>query len=306
MESIKRILVAVDLTEMDESLVRYIAFLSNKITLDKVYFINVMKSMELPEKIIEKYPNLAAPMDEATKKEIEFTIQEEAGNQLKADYEIKITDGNVTEKILKWAKIKEVDLIVLGRKSGLEGQGIVSGKIVKLAPCSVVFVPEVLPELLKRLLVPIDYSEASKLSAEFALFIAKNVPELQVIFLNVYDVPSGYHVSGKSYEEFAEIMRQNAEESFKEFIAELDVSNLNYQSKFVLDEKNEVAKKIYQFALKNKATAIAVGSKGRTQAAALLIGSISEKLIRLNAQVPTIVVKQPRHNMRFLEALLQI
>ncbi|MCG8307770.1 MAG: universal stress protein [Cytophagales bacterium] len=306
MEDIKRILVAVDLTEMDESLVRYITYLSNRITIDKVYFINVMKNMELPDEIIEKYPNLVAPMDEATKNEIKFTIDEEAGNQLNVDYEIKVTDGDATDKILKWARIKEVDMIVLGRKSGLDGHGIVSSKIVKLAPCTVVFVPEVLPELLKRLLVPIDFSDASKLAVEYALFIADKVPGLKITFLNVYHVPTGYHVSGKSYEEFADIMKQNAKDSFNEFISEFDTDGVNMVADFVLDRKNDIAKKIYQFALKNKSTAIAVGSKGRTQAAAVLLGSISEKLIMQNSQIPTIVVKQPRHNMRFLEALLEI
>ena len=306
MEEIKRVLVAVDLTEMDESLVRYIAHLSNQITLDKVYFINVMKSMEIPDKIVEKYPNLAAPMDEATKKEIQYTIDAEAGNQLKADYEIKITDGDPTDKILKWARIKEVDLIVVGRKSGLEGQGIVSSKIVNLSPTSVIFVPEVLPEMLQRLLVPIDFSSASKLSVEFALFIAKNIAELKITFLNIYHVPSGYHMSGKSYEEFAEIMEHNARESFHEFIASCETSHAKYDVDFILDTKNDVAKMIYQYALKSKSTAIAVGSKGRTQAASVLLGSISEKLIKLNSQIPTIIAKKPRQNMDFLEALLKL
>ena len=57
MEVIKRVLVAVDLTEMDETLVRYITRLSNEIELDKVYFLNVTKNLELPEKIVEKYPD---------------------------------------------------------------------------------------------------------------------------------------------------------------------------------------------------------------------------------------------------------
>ena len=306
MEDIKRVLVALDLTEMDEPLVRYIARLSNEIDLDKIYFFNVMKNMELPDKIAEKYPDLVAPMDEATANDIQFTIDEEAGNQLKGDYEIKVTDGNRAEKILKWAKIKEVDLIVMGRKSGLEGQGIVSGKVVKLAPCSVIFVPEVLPETLRNLVVPIDYSSTSKLAFEFSLNIAKKIEGLKLTCLNVYNVPSGYHYSGKSYEEFVEIMKQNAEESFNEFIADFDTKGVHVDPKFELDEYNDVAKKIYQFALKNKASAIAVGSKGRTQAAAILLGSIAEKLIRMNAQIPTIVVKQSRHNMDFLEALLKI
>lgn len=306
MEDLKRVLVALDLTEMDETLVRYVARLSNEIDLDKIYFFNVMKNMELPDKIAEKYPDLVAPMDEATKNEIQYTINEEAGNQLRGDVEIKVTDGNRAEKILKWAKIKEVDLIVMGRKSGLEGQGIVSGKVVKLAPCSVIFVPEVLPEALFNLVVPIDYSPSSKLAFQFSLNMAKKIPGLKLTCLNVYNVPSGYHYSGKSFEEFVEIMKQNAEESFNEFISEFDTKGINVEPKYVLDKKNDVAKKIYQFALKNKASAIAVGSKGRTQVAAVLIGSIAEKLINLNSQIPTIVVKQRRHNMDFLEALLKI
>ena len=306
MEDIKRVLVALDLTEMDEILVRYVTRLSNEIDLDKIYFFNVMKNMELPEKIAEKYPDLIAPLDETTAKGIQFTIDEEAGNQLKGDYEIKVTDGNRAEKILKWAKIKEIDLIVMGRKSGLEGQGIVSGKVVKLAPCSVIFIPEVLPENLYNLVVPIDYSSSSKLAFEFSLNIAKKITGLKLTCLNVYNVPSGYHYSGKSYEEFVEIMKQNAKESFKEFIADFDTKGVQVDSKFELDEHNNIAKKIYQFALKQKASAIAVGSRGRTQIAAVLIGSIAEKLIRVNSQIPTIVVKQRRHNMDFLEALMKI
>lgn len=306
MEGIKRVLVALDLTEMDETLIRYIARLSNEIKLEQVYFFNVMKSLEIPEKIIEKYPNLVAPMDETTQKGIEYTIDQEAGNQLKAEYEIKVTDGHVAEKILKWAKIKEVDLIIMGRKSGLDGEGIASGKVVKLSPCSVVLVPEMLPESLKNLVVPVDYSSTSRLAFEFALFIASNVPGLKLTCLNIYEVPSGYHMSGKSFEEFAEIMKSNAEESFQEFIKKYKTKEIDITAKFELNEHGTIAKKIYQFAMKEKASGIVVGSKGRTQAAAILLGSISEKLIKLNASIPQIVVKQRRHNMDFLEALLEI
>jgi nucleotide-binding universal stress UspA family protein len=306
MEGIKRVLVALDLTEMDETLIRYIARLSNEIELEQVYFFNVMKSLEIPEKIIEKYPNLIAPMDETTKKGIEYTIGQEAANKLKAKYEIKVTDGRVVEKILKWAKIKEVDLIVMGRKSGLDGEGIASGKVVKLAPCSVILVPEILPESLKNLVVPLDYSSTSKLAFEFALFIASNVPDANLICLNIYEVPSGYHTSGKSYEEFAEIMKSNAEESFQEFIEKYDTKGISITAKFELNEHGNIARKIYQFAMREKASGIVVGSKGRTQAAAILLGSISEKLIKLNSNIPQIVVKQSRHNMDFLEALLEI
>lgn len=306
MNEIKRVLVAVDLTQIDETLVQYITMLSNKISLDKIYFISVLKNFELPDEIAEKYPNLLAPQDEAAKKEIQFTIDQEAGDQLKVEYEIKIVEGNQAEQILKWAKLKEIDLIVLGRKSGLEGDGIVSGKVVNLAPCSVIFVPEVLPQNLHKIVVPIDYSSASKLAFEFSLNLASHIQGLKITCLNIYNVPTGYHTSGKSYEEFAEIMKKNAEDSFDRFLKNYDTKGIAIDAKFELEKTHSISKNIYQSCVKEKASAIVIGSKGRTQVAALLLGSVAEKLIQLNAQLPLIVVKQRKHNMDFLEALMKL
>lgn len=306
MEEIKRVLVAVDLTEMDETLVQYISMLSKTISLDKIYFIHVLRKMELPDEIIDKYPDLMAPLDETVKNEIEFTINQDDDYKIDTQYELKVVEGNRTRQILKWAKVKEVDLIVLGRKSGLEGEGIVSGKVVRLAPCSVVLVPEVLPKHLKKVVVPIDFSEASNLAFNFSIFMTSNIPDLSITCLNIYNVPSGYHTSGKSFMEFAELMKDNAKKSITKFIEKYNTKGAKIEAKFELDEKGHIAKRIYQFSVKEKASAIVVGSKGRTQAAAVLIGSVAEKLIKLNAQIPLIVVKERRHNMDFLEALLKI
>ncbi len=305
MEAIKRVLVALDLTEIDASLIRYIARISNDLAIEKIYFFNVMKTMELPEKIVKKYPNLVAPMDESTKRDIQFTIDQEIGDQQIAPYEIKVTDGHIAEKILKWSKIKEVDLIVMGRKSGLEGDGITSGKVVRMAPCSVIFVPEILPEDKYHIVVSIDFSAASKQAFEFALYAAKKNPELRITCLNIYEVPTGYHMLGQSYEEFAEIMKNNARESWDDFIKDYNLTGVNVECKFELNEDTSKAKKIYQFAVEQKASSIAVGSKGRTAAAAFLIGSIAEKLIKYNSKIPQIVVKQRHQNMDFFEAMFE-
>ncbi len=306
MNKLKRVLVALDLTQIDEALVQYITMLSNKISIEKIYFFNVLKNFELPDEIAEKYPDMVAPQDEAAKKSIQFTIDKVSEGKLKAEYEIKVVEGNHAEKLLKWAKIKEVDLVVVGRKSGLDGEGIVSRKVVKLAPCSVIFVPEVLPQNLQKIVIPIDFSPASKLAFEFSLFIASNMPGMKITCLNIYDVPSGYHSTGKSYEEFAEIMENNAKDSYQKFVGQFDTNGKDVDAKFEMEHKDRIAKKIYQFSVKEKASAIVIGSKGRTQVAALLLGSIAEKLIHLNTQLPLIVVKERRHNMDFLEALMKL
>jgi nucleotide-binding universal stress UspA family protein len=306
MEEIKRVLVAIDLTDIDEMLIQYVARLDNEIALDKIYFLNVTKNLQLPEDIIKKYPNLVAPMDEMTKKEIQFTINKVVGNQLKSDYEIKVTEGHRAEEILRWIKIKEVDLVVMGRKKGKSGDGIVTNKIVRLAPCSIVLIPEVLPQEVKKLVIPIDYEHASQLAFDFGLYLSSKIPGISITCLNIYEVPSGYHYSGKSYEEFAQIMRHNAEDSFKRFTSKFKLRDTKVHAEYILNKESGIAQKIFDFSVEEGASVIVMGSKGRTQAAALLLGSISEKLIKINDKIPLIVVKERWHNLDFLEALFEV
>lgn len=306
MLNIKRVLVAMDLTEMDEILVRYVTRLSQEIHLDKIYFLNVVKKLELPKKILEKYPNIVAPMDEATKADIQFTINKEAGDRLKVDYDIKVSDGSITKKIIKWAKIKEVDLIIVGRKTHLDGVGIVTSRVVNLAPCSVAIVPEVLPQTDHNIVVPIDGSKASLFTFHFAEYVAANVKGMKLTCLSVYDVPTGYTVSGKSYEDFAEIMRGNAEKTLFEFITKNKKSDVPIEAVSVLNNVKNIAKKIYQFAIKNQASAILIGSKGKTQTEALLLGSTVAKLIKMNIQIPLVVVNPKKHNLDFLHHWIDI
>lgn len=306
MVKIKRVLVALDLSGMDEVLIRYVARLSHLIDLEKVYFFNVMQNLEIPEKILEKYPDLVAPMDESTKKQITYMVENEAGNQLKAEYEIKVTDGHITEKILKWAKVKEADLIMMGRKSSSKGDGIYSGKVVKLAPCSVLLVPEQIPDQMDHIVVPIDFSPASKRAFDYVYSLATKNPETRVTCVHAFEVPSGYHMLGQSYEEFAGIMKANAEDEWNEFIKDYPKGRVRIDCLVELNEEGSRARKIYEVAKRVGASAIAVGSKGRTQAASMLLGSVAEKLIKYNTDIPQFVVKQPRYNMDFLEAWLGI
>jgi nucleotide-binding universal stress UspA family protein len=58
--------------------------------------------------------------------------------------------------------------------------------------------------------------------------------------------------------------------------------------------------------MKENASAIIVGSKGRSQAAALLIGSVAERLLKLNSHLPQYVIKEQRKNMDLMDALSEI
>lgn len=306
MDVIKKVLVAVDLTEMDEILVKYTEMLCRPGNLKLVYFFNVQQHLEIPDDIMKKYPDLAAQQKKEIKQNIQATIDKSKGSGFSADYEIMLDEGNRAEKILQFAKEKDVDMIIMGRKSQSQGEGIVATRVVKMASCSVIFVPKKFPKKLGNIVVPIDYSKASALAFEYSLFLAKALPSLIIKCLNIYEVPSGFSVSGKSYEEFAEIMRTNSMKSFKKFTSQFDTTGANIEGIFELLDDRNMAKSIYNIAVREKAGVIAVGSRGRNKTAAVLLGSIAQKLIKINTKVPLIVVREKKHSMDFLEAFLHL
>lgn len=306
MYSIKRVLVALDTSEMDDALIKHLIRLSNIIDLEKAYFVHVEKHLELPESISLDPSEFGLPVDETIQQKIESSIVRNGKEKLKVPYKIEVIEGSRSSQILHWAAIKKADLICVGRKSGLKGEGTLSHKIARLAPCSVVYVPEILPEHFKNFVVPVNFTETSKMALEYAVELCSNSNEGDITCLNVFEVPAGYHYSGKSFEEFADIMLENARKKYKQWIANVDLKGIEVHEEYVLDKHDDTAQAIYNFTVKQQTSNIVIGSKGRTMAAALILGSVAEKLVLLNKHIPLFVAKEKNHNMDFFDALMEL
>jgi nucleotide-binding universal stress UspA family protein len=308
MYKLKRIVVGLDLSALDETIIRYTALFSKLVKADKIYFIHVSKNLELPEEILEKYPDLIAPVDETIEKEVESSIKKYFDKKFfKENIDIKVSEGNPFEKLLKWAKIKEADCVILGLKKGkLKEEGLLPRKITNLAPCSVLLIPEDTEANISKIMVPVDFSKYSNLALEQALSLSKAIENSKVICQHIYSVPSGYHTTGKSYEDFAEIMRNNALKHFERFKTEFKHHDQNLHCEFELDRDENKAVVINNSASKHKIDLMIIGSRGRTEAASILLGSIAEKLLNYSKDLPLLIVKKKGENMTFLKALLEI
>ncbi len=302
---IKQVLVALDLTDMDENLIRYTCFLDKQFHFEKVYFLHVAKTLEYPQEVLDRHPELLAPLDETFKHDIQLELTKcWKGKMEKA--ELKVIDGNPEEQVLKWAKIKGVDLIVLGRKMEMAGSGLIPGKVARAAPCSIMLVPEKVRFEMNNILLSVDFSRHSYLVAEQCLHLAKVNKKSKLIFFHVYHVPSGYTKIGKTFKEFAEIMKGHAKRDMDEFIQKLDLEGHEYEFQYVCSHDKDVLDEIMEFSNNSNVDMLAVGSKGRTNAASFLLGSLAEKVVNRNAQIPFLVVKQKGSNMGFLEAIFKL
>ncbi|MBT0812117.1 universal stress protein [Litoribacter ruber] len=302
MKQFQKVLVGLDLTEMDQILIEKTGKLVDLLGIEKIYFVHVEKDLALPTEVIKTYPDLLAPVDEA----IERSIREKAQKFIPAKVEIDISvkEGDPMATILRWSKIKNIDLLIMGRKIVLEGSGTLSKNLAQKAPCSVLFLTENLKvKEIDNFLVPVDFSEYSHLTLSLMEELAQKF-KAKITCLHIYEVPKGYYKTGKSYEEFAQIMLKNAQKEYGEFIRKNKLPE--YDCKYVLKEDKHASKYILEVAKGLETDMILMGSRGRTDSAALLIGSVAERLVHLNYEIPMLIYKTKGENMGFLEALFKV
>lgn len=208
------------------------------------------------------------------------------------------------DTLIRWAKIKDVDLIIMGRKEELEGSGSLAKNMAHRAPCSVLFFTEKsLIETPKKILIPLDFSEHSVMTLQFAERLAEQ-NGCELIGLHIYTLPSGYYKTGKSHDEFAELMEKHAKKDYSKFIEKNNFKP--FHCIYKLKENGNEGRFIIKQAKELGAEMILMGSRGRTPSAAVLLGSIAEKLVNINNLVPMIIFKKKGENMSFLDALMKL
>ena len=151
--------------------------------------------------------------------------------------------GQTAKALLKYSAKKDIDLIISGKQNS-DTFGVVRSRLAIRADCSFLMIAEGKQLEMERVLVPIDFSNYSRIAIKKAIDLANIVPnEVEIYAQNVYQVPSGYRYLGKTYEEFAEIMKYHAMSDFAAFMRTVDtggkeikpIYSLNDNENFVSD-----------------------------------------------------------------------
>jgi nucleotide-binding universal stress UspA family protein len=313
MYPLKKILVGLDATSMDKTLIQFASFLAHTTSAESVHFVNVIKNTQLPSALRKEFPNLMEDAIKERKKVLEKTVIEHfdmTSQEIKV--KISVEQGNLPSKeILKLAEKHNIDAIVVGRKQNLKGSSVVTQRLARRATCSLLIVPEKDYTNMNRIMVATDFSKDSLVALEEALAVAsrgKNEGrEVEVICHHVYQVPVGYHYTGKTYEECGDVMRQNAEKNYHKFISKVDTQNVKISALFSLDRNDNPVAVIYEKALELDINCIVIGGKGKAASTAFFpIGTNTEKLISMDATIPLLIVRPKHKNAGLMEMLQRI
>jgi len=307
MEPIKKILVALDMTEMDDTLIDFSSFVTKSSLATDIYFMNVMKTQNVPEELEKEYPEMVPhavnDRENIIKKKIDKTFKPHK----EINTHIVVEKGQPSKAILKFTKVEGIDVIIIGNKKTLPGSGVIAQRLARRAGCKLLIIPENHTPVLDRILVPIDFSEYSKQALEYAMYISRNNDgKVELICQNVYNVPVGYHYTGKSYEEFARVMKKNAEKNFQKFISDIDTSGVTITPVYSLDENDDITTDIVDMARDKEVSGIIIGAKGRSATTALFLGSMAEKLMQVVKDYPLTVVRPKGKTAGIMEAIMEI
>ncbi len=302
-----RIMVGLDFTPMDKTLIEYASFLAQILKPEKIYFVNAQAGLENPEEWLADFPELDEPIDEKLEGEINAELDKYYTPVDGVETASMILEGSATEELHNYVQVKQIDLLIVGRKLDLKGTGIVSQKLARKVPASILFVAEGSKPMLGNMVVAVDFSENSKMALEEAIELASNSNAAEKIcVLHTYKLPLGYYKTGKTEEEFSEIMKVNAHKKYKQLLTEIDTKGVDIEPTFVCNKEEDTFEAIYNFAHEQSANMIVIGGRGRTNASALFLGSIVEKLISVDVDMPLLVVKDKKATFGLLELLKKL
>jgi nucleotide-binding universal stress UspA family protein len=307
MYPIKKVTIGLDLKDLDKTMVEFADFLANTSAVEDIYFVNVIKNLYVPKEVLKEFPDMVENAIKDRKTEMENKVSEFSKGDQNAKFHFQVLNGKISDSILKFTKEKDIDLIVLGRREKANESGALSQRLARRAACSLLIIPEGTSPKMDRILVPSDFSDHSKLAVEEAINIARsNQNNTEITIQNVYTVPTGYHYTGKTFEEFSEVMKNNAVKNYKKFISKFDTKDINIHSVYSQDTNEDVTTDMMDKAREINANAIIVGAKGRTATTAFFLGSIAERLIQLDNDIPLMIVRPKGKNAGFLEFLKEL
>lgn len=279
----ERVLVALDLSNTDARILELAAALAPYLGMKKIYFLHVMPDFKVPHHAALEFHKLFSseyPVDEKVRDDLAAKVQQIFGERPGLDLQVEVIEGKPFQKLLHWAEVKNIDLLIVGNKKTSEGSGVTARRLARHSKCHVLLVPEGKMPGLQTVLAPVDFSESSAKSIEAALDLARRQPKAMVHALYVMDLPpSDYYMRPFETEGFREVLREAAQTAFQNFLNDHGIAESEVKKAFADNVLSNTAAHIHEYARREGAEIIVLGAQGHSPIENFIFGSVTEKLV---------------------------
>lgn len=288
----RKILVGLDFTAADDSILTFLAENIEAFEAAKFSFLHVVED-NVPQEAKEQLKHeIAGKVSQKIKEKV----------SLGAHLEIRVEFKEPQQTIRKAIDDEKIDYLVLGNKA-TDKKEVKPNELVRKPACSIILVPQNYQGKIEKIGVPTDFSDISKLAFQDA-FDFGEFRKAEIAGFHSYQVPSGYHKSGMDHHQFAEVMEKHAKEDAAKYKKELSTPDLSI--KYMYQEDKDAAESIAHFVENEKIDMLVLSSKGRSAAASLVMGSVAAKVIEKVRFIPLLIVKKREQNMDMIDALKKV
>jgi len=290
-----KILVPVDFSPFSDYAADFAIFLAQKYNA-KITLLHVVVMYETEvdeEEHVKQLEKLVERKEQSSSEYMEKHHQKLKERHIEIDSVI-IRGVSAATAILDYISKNDFDLIVMGThgRTGIKSwiYGSVAEKVVRLARIPIITMHDKKPSLqIKNILVPVDFSDNSKTGIEEAQKIA---PEFRakISYIHVIEqkLQPSFHVIGvESVFTADHNLKEITEEKLKDFCQQKNDSS---SIKVMEGSSHQV---IADYAQEINADIIVMSTRGFSGIEHLLIGSTTERVVRI-AQCPVLTVGRTR------------
>jgi nucleotide-binding universal stress UspA family protein len=288
-------MVALDFSRTDEALLRFTGMLAEAFHSEIFYFLHVVPDLTNPvlEGIeFQQVLNLREPVDERLRNKLAEEVRDLFSERPGQHLHIEILEGKPYERLIHWAEVKNIDLVVVGNKTALQGGGTTAKRVVRHVAGNVLSVPESAGEAIRNILVPLDFSHNSFRALQAALDLGKTLPNTAVKTFYVVSQPSDlYYPPEISDQRFSGMLMQAAKDAHKKFLKKYGLENEPMEAVFTQTTFSNISSLIVEHAENNDFDLVVMGAQGHTGVSRFFIGSVTEAVIERSKNVPVLVVR---------------
>ncbi len=287
-------IVAMDLTDYDDVLLKYTQFIAPTLNLSKIYFMHIIPDMLNPSNLDLEFHKLFSPehpVDERIRHELAAKVQIYFNETYETDLMVEVHEGKPYEKLLHWADVKGVDFIITGRKEESEGSGITAKRLARNAKCNILFVPKTEEIAINKIVVPVDFSTGSAVALKAAVRLGDKLEASVKAFHVVEMIPVTYYTQFTVYREYNSMKGKAARKALSKMLREIDIPEDKIEKTFVENAYTTPAEHIKEYLDKNKYDLMVVGAKGHSAVRSFFLGSVTENVLTFCPKTPTLIVR---------------
>jgi hypothetical protein len=280
------VLIGLDLSEMDDSLIKYVELLTQLLPISYITFLHNIKQTELPEiyKSSAKMEILCNHIKNKLTDSIAFL------HTPSCPYDIEVTFADYTE--LSFTKVSErlnINLVVLGNKQNLEGNGGLSHKLIRMLPSATLLVPETYNPHPIQVIEAVDFSKHSNTVIQWGSYLEKfnrvNPLNIQPLYVSKVAWQFFPGLSPAEIQENTELDTRKSMAKWARLYPELT------SLKVIPANDKNIASSLMQYVKQHQIDLVIMGVQGMTSLTTLFMGSVTNEVLQLEVNACLLLVK---------------